>query len=293
MIQQFEKYLTSEKRNSPHTVIAYINDVEQFEQYLLVSYHDSDFTKVTHHYIRSWVVKLSTERIGAKTINRKLSALKTFFKYLRQKDLVKRDPTQKIQSLKNEKRLPSYIPEKDLLKLLDQTDKGKDFVSLRDRLIIELLYQTGIRRAELLSLKINDISRDMKMLKIIGKGNKQRNLPISNQLLELWDTYVKLRNETFPEITNNFLLCTKKGVQFYPKLLYNIVKRYLSVLPQLEKASPHILRHSFATHLTNNGAELNAVKELLGHANLSATQIYTHNAIDKLKKAYKQAHPKS
>ena len=231
--------------------------------------------------------------ISARSINRKLSSLKGFTKFLLREGVIKKDPTLKIVAPKSGSKLPSFLEFKEIEDLFAKVEYSDDFSGLRDRLILELLYATGIRLMELISLETSKASGERGVIKVLGKGNKEREIPVSDELIRLVKEYLKLRGSTFSAIDHPFLLVTDKGKQLYPKFVYRKVKKYLSFISTLDKRSPHVLRHTFATHLVNKGAELNAVKELLGHASLAATQVYTHNSIEQLQEIYKKAHPKA
>lgn len=286
MIEKFKKYLELEKRYSGHTVTAYIKDLEQFYAYLNLP---KDQIPAESTQIRQWVVELMNEEVNKASINRKLSTLKTFYKYLLRNEQITVNPMDKVISPKMPKRLPEFVPETDMEKI-DEIF-GNDFVGLRDRLIIEMFYMTGIRRSELLNLKHIDIDFYSKNIKVLGKRQKERLIPVSDYLLSLTKEYEKEKNK-IENCDKAYLLVTNKGTKLYEGLIYKIVKKYLTLITTVHKKSPHILRHTFATHLLNNGADLNAIKELLGHANLSATQVYTHNSFEKINKIYKQTHPR-
>jgi len=292
IIDTFLSYLRDVKKNSRHTVISYQNDLYAFADYVSHQYDTEQISKVNHLMVRSWIMQLKKDGIANSSINRKISALKSFYKYLRRKEIVTKNPMNKVQSLKKSKRLPSFVP-KSKMQLLDEENLLKDsFAAVRDELIITLLYMTGIRRSELINIKKSDIDKSRLEIKVIGKGNKQRLCPITSDVIKCIDEYLALRSQEFREIDHPYLLVTDKGKPCYPKLIYNVVSRALKKINASEKTSPHVLRHTFATHLSANGAELNAVKELLGHASLAATQVYTHNTIDRLKTEYRKAHPK-
>ena len=291
-IDAFLLYLENVKKNSSHTVLSYKNDLSAFSIYCLDQYEIEDITAINHLMIRSWIMELKTSGISNTSINRKISALKSFYKYLRRKEIVLKNPMAKVQSLKNSKRLPSFVPKSKMEVLQEANIAQASFSGMRDELIITILYMTGIRRSELINIKLMDINRSRLEIKVIGKGNKERLCPISKEVLENIDTYELLKFEEFGALEHNYLFVTDKGKQCYPKLIFNVVSRALKQINASEKTSPHVLRHTFATHLSANGAELNAVKELLGHASLAATQVYTHNTIDRLKKEYRKAHPK-
>jgi len=293
MIDKFISYLKFEKRYSDHTITSYKNDLRQFTLYVNEQYGIEDIEEMQHTYVRSWIVFLMGNKITPKSINRKISSLRSFYQYLRKKGKIDKNPMAKITAPKIAKRLPQYVMENEMESLFDLIDVEQTFSSIRDRLILELLYATGMRRAELIQLKNADIYLANRFIKVLGKGNKERLIPVGKDLLENIMRYKEEREKTFDHLDHSYLLVTDKGKSLYPKFVYNTVKRYLSLVTTMEKKSPHILRHSFATHLSNNGADLNAIKELLGHANLSATQIYTHNSISRLQEIYKASHPKA
>ena len=289
----FIDYLKFEKRYSPHTITSYNNDISQFSFFITKTYTGITIDKIGHNHIRSWMVELVNNSISSKSINRKISSLRSFYNYLMKQAIVSKNPTLKIVTPKIAKRLPEFIQERNIAKIFDNIIDG-DFEDFRNRLIIEFFYSTGIRRIELINIKDGDIDSALCTIKVLGKGNKERIIPLSKNLLLRIERYIKLRAEFFEDSHyDEFFFVTSKGSKMYPKLVYNIVKKYLSDVTTSSKRSPHILRHTFATHMMNGGADLNAVKELLGHANLAATQIYTHNSIEKLKEVYKKAHPKS
>ena len=289
----FIDYLKFEKRYSPHTIASYNNDISQFSFFIAKTYTGITIDKIGHNHIRSWMVELVNNSISSKSINRKISSLRSFYNYLMKQAIVSKNPTLKIVTPKIAKRLPEFIQERNIAKIFDNIIDG-DFEDFRNRLIIELFYSTGIRRIELINIKDGDIDSALCTIKVLGKGNKERIIPLSKNLLLRIERYIKLRAEFFEDSHyDEIFFVTSKGSKMYPKLVYNIVRKYLSDVTTSSKRSPHILRHTFATHMMNGGADLNAVKELLGHANLAATQIYTHNSIEKLKEVYKKAHPKS
>ena len=291
-LNSFLQYLRYEKRFSPHTVLAYEKDIEQFMSYSLAVFEISQPGDVMHTHVRSWIVHLMQNEISTRSINRKISALKTYFKFLMKRGNVEKNPLSKIVAPKAGKRLPSFIEKKATGRLLEDFDFGDGYAGARSKMVIELLYSTGIRRSELIGLKRSDIDLRKQQLKVFGKGGKERLVPFGDSLCNSLKAYLKVKNETFPS-SGESLFLTDKGKPVYPKLIYNTVKKYLSLVSTSEQKSPHVLRHSFATHLSDNGADLNAVKELLGHSSLAATQIYTHNSIEKLKKVYEKAHPKA
>ena len=291
--QRFLEYLSYEKRFSPHTVTAYKTDLKQFSTYLQQQYGLQDWNEVRALYIRSWVVSLLDAGQTERTINRKLSSLKTFFKFLLRREVISDNPMVKVQAPKVGKRLPAFVRQENMEQLMNGAIQfPPSFEGVRDQTILQLFYTTGIRRAELLDLSTDSINWASGQLKVKGKGGKERLIPLLPELQAQLRAYLEVRGETWAESTEEALFLTNKGTRVYPKYVYNIVQRYLAQVTTLEKKSPHVLRHSFATHLANNGADLNAIKELLGHSSLAATQVYTHNSIERLKDVYQQAHPR-
>lgn len=294
MVQdKFVKYLQFEKRASPHTVSSYQVDLNQFFEFLSRTYETSDIKSVSHQMIRSWIVELM-DRASTRTVNRKITTLKSFYRYLLREQLVEHNPMQKIVSPKNAKRLPDFVEERAMEKLANDELYTSDFSGIRDRLILEMLYGTGIRLSELIGLKEIDANLTQGEIKVLGKRNKERMIPLHNPLLELLKNYLEQRKSEFVgNTTAENLFLTNKGKALYPKFVYRLVYHYLGLVTTNRKRSPHVLRHTFATHLLNREGDLNAIKELLGHANLSATQIYTHNTFSKLKSVYSKAHPRA
>lgn len=292
-IQEFINYLTFQKRYSRNTIISYENDLNLFFEFIFLEYKISDLKDITSPMVRTWLASLKEKKLTSKTINRKISSLRSFFKYQLKMKNISISPLAVILSLKVNRRLPSFIDQNDIHTLLNNDYFPDTFEGRTDYLIFEILYQTGIRRSELIQLKEKHIDRYSATIKVLGKGNKERIIPINNQLIKITEEYINDKKKYFPEAVDSYLLINKKGKPLYPKYIYNTVKFYLGKVSTNQRKSPHILRHSFATHLTNNGAQINAVKELLGHSSLAATQIYTHNTIEKLKEVHKQAHPKS
>lgn len=295
IVEGFIDYIQKEKRFSAHTVLAYSKDLDQFTHHISENLEITSIEEVDHHDIRSWIVSiLEDDKLQATSVNRKISCLRSFFKYMIRNTIVEKNPMAKITSLKTKKKLPLFLEQKQMENLLDQMEFGEDFSGVRDKLIIELLYCTGMRRAELIGLKSSNVNSAKQEIKVLGKRNKERIIPLSQASLDLVSAYYKLRIEEFgSNQKNEFLLIDDAGKQMSDGFVYRKVNRYLRLVTTIEKKSPHILRHTFATHMLNNGADLNAIKELLGHANLSATQVYTHNSIDKLTQIYKQAHPRA
>lgn len=292
IIQPFLNYLKFEKRYSRHTIISYQNDLVSFFDYIQIQYGETPLSQLSHIYIRSWLASLKDEGMTAKSINRKISALKSFFKFQIKTGVLQQTPMTRIITPKNEKRLPHFIEDKDMKTLFNYVEFPDTWQGKTEKLLLQLFYNTGMRLSEVINLQNSQVNPYHHSLKILGKGNKERIVPISPELLRAIRNYQKEKEGMLLTATD-FLLVSEKGKPLSPKGVYNRVKFYLSLVTTVEKRSPHVLRHTFATHLTNNGADLNAVKELLGHSSLAATQVYTHNTIDKLKSIYKKAHPKA
>lgn len=293
MTDSFLRYLQFEKRYSSHTIEAYQRDLAQFSDYLAETFEITNYVETAHVHLRGWVVFLIESGVSPRTVNRKIATLKSFYKYLQVREHVSQNPATRLKPLKTEKKLPAFVREAEIDTLLDQIEYSDDFEGLRDKLILELLYGTGIRLAELIGLKDRDINSFQENIKVLGKRNKERVIPIGKNLVQLIRRYTEKRQlEDFEEMTP-FLLVTNTGQQLYPMFVYRIVQKYLQLVTTLSKKSPHVLRHTFATHLLNKGADLNAVKDLLGHTSLAATQVYTHNSMEKLKSVFEQAHPKA
>ena len=286
-INEFLQYITTERRLSDHTVQSYSVDLSQFSNYLSLEFNISHVTEINFQLTRNWIASLLEEGIQPVSINRKISTLRTYFRFLLKKGVVKENPMLKIIPPKSKKRLPVFIEEFQIKELLDKIDFKSGFVGERDKLIIEFFYFTGIRLSELIELRVRSIDFQNGVVKVIGKRNKERLIPLLDNILERLESFISRYQ------LKEFLFTTSKFEKLYTKLVYRVVNKYIGEISTLEKRSPHILRHTFATHMLNNGADINAIKELLGHANLSATQIYTHNTIDKLKLVYKQAHPRA
>jgi integrase/recombinase XerC len=291
-IERFIRYLQFEKRFSPNTVTAYKKDLYQFSEF--IASPESDLLEISHQQVRAWIVSLMDQGMEPKSINRKISGLRSFYKFLQREGLVNSSPMIHVKAPKIPKRLPVVITEQKMDSLLDSENVfGDDFEGLRNRLVLELLYGTGMRLAELVSLSDDDVNIYESQIKVLGKRNKERIIPISKVLAKLIADYqVQKNNQRFSSKALS-LIVTKEGKAAYPKFIYRIVHSILSFISTQDKKSPHILRHSFATTLLNRGADLNAIKELLGHSSLAATQVYTHNSVEKLKAVYKQAHPKA
>lgn len=288
-ITDFLDYIKFEKRYSQHTLISYQNDLEQFFGYL-TQFDSPAIPNITATFIRSWLAELKgEEQLTAKSINRKISTLKSFFKYQLKKGVIKTSPMTTITAPKISKRLPQFVKENDIETLFNHVEFTDDWKGRTSRLILLLFYSTGIRLSELVNLKETQVDHYNRQVKVLGKGNKERVIPVSAELIAELKKYIAESPQK--ECLNVFI--NEKGKPLYPRYVYDAVKKHLAAVTTLDKKSPHILRHTFATHLMNNGADLNAVKELLGHSSLAATQVYTHNTIEKLKDVFKKAHPKA
>jgi integrase/recombinase XerC len=292
MIDPFLRYLEFEKRLSKHTLIAYKTDLLQFRVFLKNTYETEDLSQANYGIIRSWVAQLVEEKNEPRSVNRKIASLKAFFKYLLRQGTISKDPLLKIKVLKTQKRLPSFVREEEMNQLLDQVVFTDSFEGHRDKLIMELFYGSGMRLAELLQLSDKSINFKNRTLKVLGKRNKERVIPFSESLVQVIKDYQQARDKMHPKSEHALLLVTDDGKPAYRMMIQRIVKKYLSATSS-DKKSPHVLRHTYATHLLNKGAEINAVKDLLGHSSLAATQVYTHNTMEKLKKTFEQAHPKA
>lgn len=290
-LDNFIDHISHEKKLSKHTALSYHTDLLQFQAFVEKELTDADLLNASHLIIRSWVAELLDSGISERSVNRKLSSLKSFYKYLLKNGLIKVNPLQKIIGPKTPKKLPVFVDEMNMEQLFEGITFEEGFIGMRDKLLLDVLYQTGLRRIELINLNEQSLDLYNLTLKVLGKRNKERIIPVSLELKRNLEAYFKVKQEK--GLVNPSLFVSLKDKTLKETEVYNIVKKYLSQITTLGKKSPHVLRHTFATHLLNNGADINAVKELLGHANLSATQIYTHNTIEKLKKTYKQAHPRS
>jgi len=289
----FENYLIGEKRYSQHTSEAYLTDIRQYRDYLLLTYQISSIESSGFMHLRSWLAQLSVDGIQPRSIRRKISSLSSFFKYLKKREVVSINPTSKVVSPKLKKRLPVTLKESDLkISEIDSIEVGDNYNMILEGVVIKSLYGLGIRRAELINLKIKDINLKTNQLKVLGKGGKERIIPFGNELGLVLGRYFLVRKE-LKIIDEEYLFLLPNGRKLYPKKVYWMVNKWLTNYTSIHKRSPHVLRHSFATHLADRGADINAIKELLGHSNLSATQIYTHNSIEQLRKSYNQAHPHS
>jgi len=289
-ITSFLNYLSLEKKYSKHTITAYQNDLNTFQLFCNLEYGNESITKVNYAQIRHWIVSLVNSKISNRTINRKVSSLKSFYKFLQKTKQIEASPLVKHQALKVLKQVQVPFSEKEIFKVLDALDDG-DFESVRNKLMVELFYSTGMRRNELINIKITDIDYVNETVKVLGKRNKERFIPLLKTVKESLLKYTTMRDEV--EISTPYLFLTKNGKKIYDTLVYRVINNYFSAVSSKVKKSPHVIRHSFATHLLNEGADLNAVKELLGHSSLASTQIYTHSSLGKLKEVYNQAHPRS
>jgi len=289
--ESFLSYLETERRYSPHTIRSYDNDLSQF--IIFITENSSGFTPddITSSEIRSWVVKMLDGGMSASSVHRKITCLRVFFRFLRREGVITGDPTAKVVLPKRKKRLPGFVDEESLRSLLDGNNFGDDFAGFRNKTIIEMLYLTGMRRSELIGLMISDYDTARGTIRVVGKRDKERLIPLLDSFRNTLDAYLISRQGENP--SGDWFFITNSGNKLYDKFVYMVVKRYLTMVTTMEKRSPHVIRHSFATHMLNHGADLNSIKELLGHANLSATQVYTHNTFEKLKKVYKQAHPRA
>lgn len=293
MIESFLKYLRYERRYSDHTIQSYQNDLTQLQSFLKGLSSDILLEEANHSLLRSWVVDLSEKKLSATSINRKIIAIRSFYKFLLNRGLIDQNPARKLSALKTPKGIPHFVDEKELNAFLNNFEFTDDFPGHRDKLLLELLYTTGIRESELINLTESDIDFYQQQIKVLGKRNKVRVIPFPGNLTFIIKEYINKKKETFGGNANKNLLVTNNGNKCYPMFIYRIVKHYLKTYTHVEKSSPHVLRHTFATHLLNKGADLNAVKDLLGHQSLSSTQVYTHNTLDKLKQIFEQAHPKA
>ena len=290
-IKSFLDYLLIERKYSIHTITAYKKDLNDFFAFYKTNYGDVIILEINYAQIRSWIVELVNSGINNRTINRKISSLKSFFKFLQKTKQITINPLAKHQALKTSKQVQVPFSEKEIKDVLNTKDKIEGFESVRNKLIVELFYSTGIRRSELIHIKISDIDFNNETVKVVGKRNKERYIPLIKTVQVSLINYLKFRNEIKTE--QPYLFITKKGKIIYDTLVYRIINNYFSTVSSKVKKSPHVIRHSFATHLLNEGADLNAVKELLGHSSLASTQVYTHSSLGKLKKVYNQAHPRS
>lgn len=292
-VKSFLDYLTFEKRYSPHTLISYETDLRDFIDFIEIDFGKMEVAEIAPAMIRSWLASLKEKKISSKSINRKISSLRSFFKYLLKTGEVKSTPMATLVSPKIPKRLPVFLKESDTRQILATISTAtEDWKTLNAKMLLTLFYTTGMRLSELIALRDKQLDLSRSQVKVLGKGNKERIIPVSGEVIRMIKDYQQWKRKEF-STTEDFLLVTEKGKKIYPKYAYLLVNKYLGMASSLDKKSPHILRHSFATHLMNGGADLNAVKELLGHSSLASTQVYTHNTIEKLKAVHKKSHPKA
>lgn len=292
MTNQFLNYIQYEKRYSNHTLISYKTDLTQFREFLETNYPNVPIHEASHSMIRGWMIHLSELGLNEASINRKLVTIRTFYRFLQKKSIITANPSSRIISLKTKKRLPQFVRDADMKTILDKERLSENFYELRDQLVVELLYGAGIRLNELVTLPENRVDLGGLTIKVTGKRSKDRIIPVTHLISTLIKKYIVVKNETFNGNASPYLIVSNNGTQSYPMMINRIVKKYLQGA-SVDKKNPHILRHTYATHLLENGADLNAVKDLLGHQSLAATQVYTHNSLGKLKHVFDQAHPKA
>lgn len=293
LIPQFLEYLEFQKRYSSHTLKAYQKDLFSFKAYLENRHQlGESWKEVTHHMIREWVIALLEEGVSPRSINRKLSSIKSFFKYLLRQEVVDSNPASLVTAPKQKKKLLRVASEDQVTQLISDDLFPDDYWGGTEKAIIYTFYHTGMRLSELINLQLTDVDFGKGSIRVVGKRNKERNLPLTPRLAEVLESYIATRSAVWGAVEEPFLFLTARGRKLYPRLVYDSINNYLGLVSDLEKTSPHVLRHTFATHMLNRGADLNSIKELLGHSNLAATQVYTHNSIDELKQSYNQAHPR-
>ena len=292
-MEQFEKYLSLEKHYSAHTVKAYLRDLRQFQEYCGEEHGGEPLASMPYSVIRSWIISLMEAGYGNRTVNRKIASLKSYYKFLLRKGQITSSPLSAHRPLRTDRKLEVPFSVQEMQELLSGWDAQDGFEGLRDQLIVELFYTTGIRRAELIGIRIGDLDLPGGTLKVLGKRNKQRILPLVQNIHPLISQYLRVRREHFPDSESPFLFLSGSGNKMYETLVYRIINKYLSKVSEKAKRSPHILRHTFATHMLNQGADMNSVKELLGHASLASTQVYTHNSIAELKRIHLESHPRN
>jgi len=290
-IKSFLDYILLEKKYSQHTVTAYKNDLISFQDFCLIEFETEDLVNVNYAQIRNWIVSLVNMGVSNRTINRKISTLKSFYKFLQKTKQLDLNPLIKHKALKVAKRVQVPFSENEIESVINLEGDIVNFESVRDKLIVELLYSTGMRRNELVNLKLNNINYNNQLVKVLGKRNKERYIPLLKSVIESLEKYNEFRSNI--KTDQSYLFITKKGKKIYDTLVYRIINNYFSTVSSKVKKSPHVIRHSFATHLLNEGADLNSVKELLGHSSLASTQVYTHSSMGKLKEVYNLAHPRS
>lgn len=294
MIDSFINYLEFEKRASPHTVDAYRRDLRQLEEFVGLSFDLNEISEAQHPELRAWVIDLVDSGLSTTSVNRKIATLRSYYKFLLRSRIISKDPTYKLKGLKNPKKLPEFVQEETILAVLNESVYEPTFEGQRDKMVMEFLYLTGVRLSELVGLQWSDINLIEDSVKVLGKRKKERIIPITKGLKQNILLYKKVFEETFSKVgQSEYFIVSNQQKQSYPMMIFRIVRHYLDLFAQTSKRSPHVLRHTFATHLLNKGADLNAVKDLLGHSSLAATQVYTHNSMEKLKAVFEQAHPKA
>lgn len=292
LIEKYIKYLRYEKNYSSHTEISYSKDLCQFSDFLSTQFPDIDIETVDSDIVRMWIISLMEDKLSPRTVNRKLSTLKSFYKYLLRIGEISTNPIKRITGPKTSKPIPSFVSNKDMDSLLSEENHNSSFDTLRNYAMIDLFYETGIRRAELIGLKDSDVNLETGTIQVTGKRNKQRIIPIGNKIKFTLKEYISARDREIENLSG-YLFVKDNGQQLYPMLVHRIISESLNSIPTLSKTSPHVLRHTFATSMLNDGADINAVKELLGHSSLAATEIYTHTSFEELKKIYNKAHPRA
>ena len=290
-LKSFFDYLEIEKKYSSNTIEAYRNDLNVFAGFLIDEFDVNNINNTSYSYIRSWIVNLVNKGISNRSINRKITSLNSYFKFLLKIDLISENPLTNHKALKTQKKIQLPFSENEMLNVLDLNNYEDNFTGVRDRLIIDLFYTTGIRRIELIQLMISDLNINNKHIKVLGKRNKERIIPLIDSTINILNKYLSYRDAL--KSNEPFLFITSKGKPVYEKLIYRIINKYFDTISTKVKKSPHIIRHSFATHLLNNGADLNSVKDLLGHSSLAATQVYTNRSIDEIKKVFAKSHPRN
>ena len=289
MIERFIQYIQSEKRYSEHTIAAYKRDLDQFSLFLEKKYGIKDILAVNSEIVRSYIIDLKDEDLKNRSINRKISSLRSFYNYCLREKQISVTPLFGVKSMKQPKELVKFVPEHDIKKM--QFEQNDDFLVRRDEVVFEILYQTGMRQTEMRSLRDDDVNKISKTIKVHGKRNKDRIIPVGEEMLAMIENYIEIRDRQFPNRNSSSLIVDDKGNEASPQFVYGLIHEMLKGITTIEQKSPHVLRHTFATHLLNRGADIRAIQKLLGHSSLNSTQIYTHNTIDKLKDVYKKAHP--
>jgi integrase/recombinase XerC len=292
-IQDFLKYLRHQKNYSGHTILSYQNDVLAFAEFLKLELQVTDLKTVNHHFVRSWLIALLDDDLARTTIKRKISAIRSFYKYLLKQNQVSLNPAANIEVPKAPKKVVRVVPEAAMQNLLEKVEFPSNYWGLAQKTIIEVFYATGIRLSELINLEVDDVQFSAKQIKVMGKRKKERLIPLTDDLAQSLSHFNEQRAVYFNNAISPYFFLTQKGEKLYPKLVYNTINYYLRIVSGIDQASPHVIRHSFATHMLNRGADLNSIKELLGHSSLAATQVYTHSSIEQLKQLYNHAHPRS